>query len=110
MTTTGVKLVSVAELLDKKYFIRSYQRGYRWDENQVQDEDENQVSDEDENKVQDEDLVVSADEEDGGWTGKALTLLMVKLLKWLREACAIQTMRITRSLKSTFSSKLIIKK
>lgn len=37
MTTTGVKLVSVAELLDKKYFIRSYQRGYRWDENQVHD-------------------------------------------------------------------------
>lgn len=33
----GVKLESVANLLDKNFFIRSYQRGYRWDDNQVTD-------------------------------------------------------------------------
>lgn len=33
----GVKLESVANLLDKNFLIRSYQRGYRWDENQVND-------------------------------------------------------------------------
>ncbi|WP_080779875.1 DUF262 domain-containing protein [Chryseobacterium phocaeense] len=34
---TGVKLEAVAELLDRQFFIRSYQRGYRWDEDQVND-------------------------------------------------------------------------
>lgn len=33
----GVKLEPVANLLNKAFFIRSYQRGYRWDENQVND-------------------------------------------------------------------------
>lgn len=33
----GVKLESVANLLDKNFLIRSYQRGYRWDENQIND-------------------------------------------------------------------------
>ncbi|QQU02127.1 DUF262 domain-containing protein [Myroides odoratus] len=33
----GVKLRPVSELLDKQFFIRSYQRGYRWDKDQVVD-------------------------------------------------------------------------
>ncbi|MDM1465318.1 DUF262 domain-containing protein [Myroides odoratimimus] len=33
----GVKLKSVAELLSNTFFIRSYQRGYRWDKDQVVD-------------------------------------------------------------------------
>jgi len=33
----GVKLEPVANLLKWSFFIRSYQRGYRWDENQVRD-------------------------------------------------------------------------
>lgn len=34
---TGVKLEPIAGLLQKQFFIRSYQRGYRWDEDQVND-------------------------------------------------------------------------
>ena len=37
MTKTGVKLMPVSDLLDKEFFIRSYQRGYRWDQEQVRD-------------------------------------------------------------------------
>ena len=33
----GVKLEPVASLLNRDFFIRSYQRGYRWNENQVND-------------------------------------------------------------------------
>ena len=33
----GVKLEPVANLLNRDFFIRSYQRGYRWNENQVND-------------------------------------------------------------------------
>jgi uncharacterized protein with ParB-like and HNH nuclease domain len=33
----GVKLESVANLLNKEFFIRSYQRGYRWDTDQLND-------------------------------------------------------------------------
>lgn len=33
----GVELKSIAYLLDKIYFIRNYQRGYKWDEDQVND-------------------------------------------------------------------------
>ncbi|SHG24859.1 DUF262 domain-containing protein [Chryseobacterium vrystaatense] len=34
---TGVKLEPIAALLKRQFFIRSYQRGYRWDEDQVND-------------------------------------------------------------------------
>ena len=37
MAKTGVKLMPVSDLLDKEFFIRSYQRGYRWDQEQVRD-------------------------------------------------------------------------
>ncbi len=37
MNKTGVKLLPVSDLLDKEFFIRSYQRGYRWDKEQVRD-------------------------------------------------------------------------
>lgn len=33
----GVELKSIAYMLDKIYFIRIYQRGYKWDEDQVND-------------------------------------------------------------------------
>lgn len=33
----GVKLESIANLLNKQYFIRSYQRGYRWESAEVND-------------------------------------------------------------------------
>lgn len=33
----GVKLEPVSDLLNRNFFIRSYQRGYRWDEDQVND-------------------------------------------------------------------------
>lgn len=33
----GVKLEPVSHLLNRNFFIRSYQRGYRWDEDQVND-------------------------------------------------------------------------
>lgn len=33
----GVKLEPVANLLNRDFFIRSYQRGYRWNENQIND-------------------------------------------------------------------------
>jgi len=35
--STGVKLEPIAQLLNKEFFIRSYQRGYRWDGEQVLD-------------------------------------------------------------------------
>lgn len=35
--STGVKLEAVARLLDREFFIRSYQRGYRWDSDHVND-------------------------------------------------------------------------
>lgn len=35
--SVGVKLEPVAKLLNRNFFIRSYQRGYRWDEDQVKD-------------------------------------------------------------------------
>lgn len=37
MDNSGVRLMSIAELLEKEFFIRSYQRGYRWEEEQVKD-------------------------------------------------------------------------
>lgn len=37
MVANGVKLMPVARLLEKEFFIRSYQRGYRWEEDQVKD-------------------------------------------------------------------------
>ncbi len=33
----GVKLEPIANILNKEFFIRSYQRGYRWDDDQVND-------------------------------------------------------------------------
>ena len=30
-----IKLISISELLDKEFFIPSYQRGYRWQEEEV---------------------------------------------------------------------------
>jgi uncharacterized protein with ParB-like and HNH nuclease domain len=35
--STGVKLEPVADLLTKEFFIRSYQRGYRWNADQIGD-------------------------------------------------------------------------
>lgn len=35
--TSGVKLMPVSNLLKKEFFIRSYQRGYRWTEDQLRD-------------------------------------------------------------------------
>ena len=37
MDNSGVRLMPIAELLEKEFFIRSYQRGYRWEEEQVKD-------------------------------------------------------------------------
>lgn len=37
MNTKGVHLVPIADLLDKEFFIRSYQRGYRWEQEQIRD-------------------------------------------------------------------------
>ena len=35
--SSGVKLEPIAKLLNQSFFIRSYQRGYRWDKDQVND-------------------------------------------------------------------------
>ena len=35
--TNILKLKTIEKLLDKKFFIPSYQRGYRWDDQQVRD-------------------------------------------------------------------------
>lgn len=37
MSENKIELKSVSELLGKKFFIPSYQRGYRWTEQQVKD-------------------------------------------------------------------------
>jgi hypothetical protein len=34
-STGSIKRVAIFELLNNNYFIRSYQRGYRWSEQQV---------------------------------------------------------------------------
>ena len=35
--SNSIKLYSISELLGRKFFIPSYQRGYRWDKQQVED-------------------------------------------------------------------------